>query len=195
MGFFCAMVGDVPIATTFAQMAMPWAWLAAMVGLFRSWEAKQAALDGLLVLLTANLTYFVVRVAGRMIVTGQIDGSDVRFVILWSAICAVVGPAAALLGQSTRSDRSAVVGVALLSAGSVAEPPAWWWHVDRPGPGTAYLIVALVGITFLVIRFFGQRVRIVASLLLVALMVYPIAMGIEAALIVTDQVSKPFRLM
>jgi hypothetical protein len=192
-GIFCALANGDPVASTLAQMAVPWVWVAAFVGYRMARSTKQAALVGGITLLAANVAYFTVgTVFGGL--SGVPLGGGIRFFMLWTSIGLVVGPIAGIIGWWISDEHTALAAVVTLATASVAEPLALWAHIDRLDAHLAYLSVAIVGLTFPVIWFRRTWRKVVKAVALPLALTYPAAVILELILIGLGQISPPMRL-
>jgi hypothetical protein len=194
-GVFCGIANGWPVASTLAQMAVPWVWVAAFAA-YRAAPAStwRAAQLGGVALLAANVAYFAIGLLARSAAGLPLVGG-VRFFALWTTVGLVTGPAGGVLGWWLTSKRWAVAGVAVLAAVSIAEPLALWLHIDHPDAHLAYIGVAAAGF-FFSLAWFRQAWRdtfmAVASVLV---LIYPMAVTLEATLIAFGQISAPMRLI
>jgi hypothetical protein len=193
-GIFCALANGNPVASTLAQMAVPWVWVAAFVGYRMAKSTKTAALLGGISLLVANVGYFTIgTVSGGL--TGAPLGGGIRFFALWTAIGLVVGPIAGVIGWWITAERTALPAVVALATASVAEPLALWAHIDHIDAHLAYVIVAIVGLTVPVMWFRRTWRKAVKAAALVLALTYPTAVTLELVLIGLRQISPPMRLL
>jgi hypothetical protein len=192
-GIFCGLANGYPVASTLAQMAVPWVWVAALVGYRMARSTKKAALLGGITLLTANVAYFTVG-TGSGGVTGAPLGGGIRFFALWTSIGLVIGPIAGVIGWWLTGERTALTAVVSLATASVAEPLALWAHIDHLDAHLAYLSVAIVGLTFPVMWFRRTWRKAVKAVALLLALIYPTAVTLELILIGLRQISPPMRL-
>lgn len=193
-GAFCALGNFWPATTTFVQMAVPWMWVAALVGFRQHGELHRAALAGAVALMAANVAYFAVGAIAILVATNQVVGG-VRFLLVWSAVGLVVGPASAVLGRLLAGDPASLVAAAALATAAVAEPLALWAHVDHLDAHITYVVVALVGVIAPQAITQGSVRRRLISTAWVVIAAYPTAVVLEAVLIALGQVSAPMRLV
>lgn len=192
-GVFCALANGWPIATTLAQMAVPWMWVAAFVGFRFAKDGRRAALVGAVVLLWANLAYFGFSSIGQLVNSGA-TLSGVRFFVLWSIVGLIVGPVAGVLGRSAGARPPYMLGIAALTTASVAEPLALWKHIDHTDAHIAFVIVASIGLTLPFLIRSGLKTSLIGVSLSI-LLAYPLAVVLEVVLIALGQISAPLRLV
>jgi hypothetical protein len=193
-GIFCVLANSYPVASTLAQMAVPWIWVAAFVGYRMASSAKKAALLGGIALLTANVAYLTVGTVARAL-TGAPLGGGIRFFVLWTSIGLVIGPVAGVIGWWLTAERTALTAVVAIATASVAEPLALWAHIDHLDAHLAYLIVAILGLTFPMIWFRRTWRKAVKAVALLLALTYPTAVTLELVLIALRQISPPMRLI
>lgn len=137
-GVFCGIANGWPVASTLAQMATPWIWVAAFVAYRVAGSSKQAALLGGTALLAANLAYFAIGIVARGFSGLPLFGGT-RFYALWTIVGLVVGPVAGVIGRWLNEQRTASAAVVTLATISIAEPLALWltsttsiptWHTS-----------------------------------------------------------------
>lgn len=193
-GLFCGFGNGIPIASTLAQMAVPWVWVAAVAAYRSATTARQAALLGGVALLAANVVYFVVGVFGRG-VSGLSPVDGLRFFALWTPIGLLIGPIAGLVGWWLTRNNTALVAATALAVVSIAEPLALWAHIDHLDAHLAYVAVAIVGFSLPLTRMW-QTPRTAGTAAAMALALsYPVAVVLEAVLIALGQISAPMRLI
>lgn len=194
-GLFCALARALPFGSTLAQMAVPWIWVAALAGLL--WGAddvRRSGLVGAATLLAANLSYFAVGVIARVFSeTSTVSG--VRFLLLWTVIGLMMGPASAIVGRWLRNPVREVMAVTLLATVSVAEPVALWSHINHIDAQVTYVLVAVVGLILPFVWLRPLPRRAVKATALTVTLLYPSAVVLELVLIVLGQVSAPARLI
>jgi hypothetical protein len=175
-------------------MAVPWIWVAAATGYGLAGHARRAVILGALVLVVANLSYFVV---GRVVQAAGVGAlaSGVRFLMVWTGLGLVVGPIAGWLGWRLRDARTAMPSVVLMSTVSIAEPLALWAHIDHVEAHLAYVVVALSGLAFAAVWFRTSPRDAGRALGLALVLAYPAAVVLEAALVALGQISAPLRLI
>lgn len=188
-GVFCGIANGIPVATTLAQMAVPWIWVAAFVAFRVATSTRQAALLGALTLLAANVAY----VGVEYLAPGM--SGQARFFALWTIVGLIVGPVAGVVGRWLTTEEGMFRAVVMLAAVSIAEPLALWAHIDNFDAHLTYLLVAASGITFPLVWFGRDGRKALQSLALSLLLAYPVAVVLEAALIALGQISPPMRLI
>ena len=193
-GIYCALANGVPVASTFAQMAVPWVWVAALVGWRFAQSSKRAALLGGVSLLAANVAYFGVSVIAASISAGYAS-SGIIFFALWAGVGLVIGPISGLLGFFLKVPSHRFLAVALLSSVSIAEPLALWAHIDHVDSHIAYLIVGALGLVLPMTLLGRDRKCLIGAIGIVMLAVYPTALILEVTLIALGQISPPMRLI
>jgi len=194
-GVFCGIANGWPVASTLAQMAVPWVWVAAFAA-YRTAPAgtPQATRIGGVTLLAANVAYFAVGLLARS-ATGLPLVGGIRFFVLWATVGLVTGPVAGVLGWWLTSMRRGVAAVAVLAAVSIAEPLALWMHIDHLDAHVAYIGVAAAGFSFSLAWFRQMRRATFMTVASVLVLIYPIAVVLEATLIAFGQISAPMRLV
>lgn len=192
-GVFCGIANGWPVASTLAQMAVPWVWAAALAGYRAAATGRQAAVLGGVTLLAANVGYFAIGMLARNI-AGLSPVYGIRFFVLWTAVGLVIGPVAGVVGWWLTTARAGV-GVVALAIVSIAEPLALWAHLDHFDAHLAYVAVAGAGLAFPLVwfrRVWRTAATAVASALVLA---YPAAVTLEVVLIALGQISAPMRLI
>lgn len=193
-GVFCGVANGWPIATTLAQMAVPWVWAAALVGYLAAASTRQAALLGAVTLLAANVAYFVVGGIAREL-AGLSAVGGIRFFVMWTTLGLIVGPIAGAVGAWLTAERTSLFAATALATISVAEPLALWAHIAHADARVAYVLVAAVGLVVALVRLqrgSGSRAR---TLGVVIGLTYPTAVALEVTLIALGQISAPLRLV
>lgn len=193
-GAFCGLTNGLPIATTLAQMAVPWMWVAALVGYRYARDGRHAALLGGVVLVWANVAYFGLGTAAQVIDGVSVLGG-VRFFILWSAVGLLVGPMAGFIGWSANRRPPRVPAIAALAAVSLAEPLALWFHINHVDAHITYVVVALAGLLLPLLWIRTWARKALAALAIAIAAAYPLAVVLEIVLIALGQVSAPLRLV
>lgn len=193
-GIICGLANGVPIASTLAQMAVPWIWVAAFVGYKLARTVKRAAVLGGLTLLVANVAYFGVGAIWGL-VSESAAGGDVRFLVLWTTVGLVIGPVAGMVGWWLNTQRMNFAAVGMLSTISIAEPLALWAHINHTDAHIAYLGVAIAGLAFSCLFHRGDWRRAFRAVMLTVALTYPAAVVVEATLIALNQISSPMRLI
>lgn len=193
-GVFCGIANGWPVASTLAQMAVPWIWVAALVGHRAGSGTKQAAVLGGVTLLAANVSYFAVGLlAAGFSDSALVDGF--RFFALWASVGLVIGPISGVVGWWLTAERTAFIAVVSLATVSVAEPLALWPHLDHVDARIAYIILAIGALTFPMIWFRRKWRGAFKAVALVIVLTYPSAVALEAVLIAFQQISPPMRLV
>lgn len=193
-GLLCGIGNGVPVATTLAQMAVPWIWVAAFVAYRAANSGRLAALLGGITLLAANVAYFAVgSIAGGY--TGLPLVGGLRFFALWATVGLVIGPIAGVVGWWLTVQRTSFVAVVTLATVSIGEPLALWTHIIHFEAHLAYLCVAAAGFAFPLIWFHREWRPALKALALMIILTYPTAVFLEATLIALDQISPPMRLV
>lgn len=193
-GVFCGVANGWPVATTLAQMAVPWIWVAAFVAYVAGSATRQAALLGGVTLLAANVAYFVVGGVARE-VAGVSAVGGLRFFVLWTTLGLIVGPIAGVAGAWLAAERTGLPAAVALATVSVAEPLALWTHIAHADARVAYALVAAIGVAVPLMRYHrgsGSRAR---ALAVVIGLTYPTAVALEVTLIALGQISAPLRLV
>ena len=192
-GAFCGVGNGWSVVSTLAQMAVPWLWIAAIVGYRCADGARHAAQIGVATLVSANVAYFAVGAIARLL-SGEAPIGGVRFLVVWTSVGLVVGPAAGMIGRWLTAERTSLPAAAALAAASIAEPLALWAHIDHLDAHLTYLVVAAVGITIPVIRLRAAPRRSLRATAVALAVGYPAAVIIEVALVALGQISAPIRL-
>jgi len=194
-GVFCGIANGWPVASTLAQMAVLWVWVAAFAA-YRTAPASttQAAWIGGVTLLAANVAYFAVGLLARSAAGLPLVGG-IRFFVLWATVGLATGPVAGALGWWLMSRRRAVAAVAVLAAVSIAEPLALWMHIDHLDAHLAYIGVAAVGSSFSLVWFRQAWRDAFLAVALMLVLIYPMAVALEATLIAFGQISAPMRIV
>lgn len=193
-GVLCALANGVPVASTLAQMAVPWIWVAAWIGYRLAGTARRAALHGGLALLAANIAYFGVGM-GWGLLSANAAGGDVRFLVLWTGVGLIAGPLSGTVGWWIANQPTMFLPVVSLATVSVAEPVALWAHIDHLDAHIAYVGVVFVGVMLPLLAFTQERLRGLRAVLLTVALAYPAAVVLEATLIALGQISSPMRLL
>ena len=193
-GLFCAFA-RFPIGSTLAQMAVPWLWVAVTAGyLWGTDELRRTALIGGVVLLSANFVYFGAAGVARAIIGDPVT-SGLRFLVIWTTIGLVLGPASAVVGRGLKAPARQLAAATLVAAVSMAEPLALWAHIDHNDAHITYVIVAVAGLVLPFVLFRDRMGLGIRSSVLALAAVYPLAVVLEFALILLGQVSAPARLL
>ncbi len=193
-GVLCAVGNQWSVTSTFVQMAVPWLWVAAVVGFRSARGVRGAAVAGAATLTSANVVYFAVGAIASL-VSDQQALANPRFLLVWTAVGLIMGPTAAVLGRLSASASAAPFALLALAAASMAEPLALWGHIDHVDAHITYSVVALVGLSIPVaVSATPMRKRwgLTASAVLVT---YPVALLLEVVLIGLGQISAPVRLI
>ncbi len=193
-GLFCAFARP-PIGSTLAQMAVPWLWVAAAAGyLWGTDELRRTALIGGVALLSGNFGYFGVAAVARAI-AGDPVISGLRFLVIWTTIGLVIGPASAVLGRGLKDPARQLAATTVFAAVSMAEPLALWAHIDHIDARITYVTVAATGLVLPFVLFRDRMGLGIRSSVLALAALYPLAVVLEITLIVLGQVSAPVRLL
>jgi hypothetical protein len=193
-GAFCGIANGWPVASTLAQMAAPWIWVAAFVAHRAAGNTRQAALLGGIALLAANIAYF----AGGIVLpafSGLPLVGGIRFFALWTTLGLVIGPVAGIIGWWLTTARWAFTAVATLATVAIAEPLALWVHIDHIDSHLAYLGVAAASLAFPVVWYRRRWRKAVKAMAVVLVLTFPTAVLLEATLIALRQISPPMRLI
>jgi hypothetical protein len=193
-GVFCGITNGWPVASTLAQMAAPWIWVAALVAYQAAGSSKHAALLGGVALLAANVAYFAVGFVARGFSGLPLLGG-IGFFALWTTVGVVMGPVAGVIGWRLTTHRTAFAAVVTVATVLMAEPLALWVHIDHFDSHLAYLSVAAAGLALPLIWFRRQWRQAVKGVALVLVLTYPAAVILEATLIALRQISAPMRLI
>lgn len=192
-GVFCGIANGWPVASTLAQMAAPWIWVAALVAYRASGGSRQAALLGALALLAANASYFAVGSIARGL-SGLPPVGGIRFFAMWTTLGLVIGPVAGIVGWWL-TQRTAFAAIVTLATVSIAEPLALWAHIDHFDAHLAYVGVATAGMALPLILYRRHWTKAVRAVALALFLTYPTAVILEATLIALRQISAPMRLI
>ncbi len=133
LGLFAAFADRSIVTTSLGQMVTPWVLVAAFAGWRSRASLPGAAVEGGLALVVANGAYYVATVLLTSVQTP-------RFLVLWTAIGLVVGPAAAVTGRLAGSgpDRLRLLATVALAAVPIAEGVVLWGHIDHPEAHATY---------------------------------------------------------
>lgn len=193
-GVFCGVANGIPVATTLAQMAVPWIWVAALVAYRLASSIRQGALLGAVTLLAANITYLGIGFISREL-SAQTETAGLGFFLLWATVGLIIGPIAGVLGRWLSTEPDSFRAVVMLGTVTIAEPLALWAHIDHIDAHLTFVLVATAGVAFPLVWFSKDRRKALSSLGLVVVLTYPVAVALEATLIALGQVSAPMRLI
>lgn len=175
LGLFCAVAHLTPATSTVGQMVAPWVLLAALAGALSRHGPTRAAVNGGVALVVANAAYYLL----GSVIHGV---STPHYWVMWTAVGAIVGPAAGLIGWHTRCGRQRfrVAGAAALAAVCVAESIVLWGHIAHTDARLTYAAIALAGalLPVVVLRSDAARLRVWSTALAVAFVV-PLAVTFE----------------
>lgn len=178
-----------------AQMAVPWLWVAAAAGyVWGADELRRNALIGGATLVSGNFVYFGVAVVARAI-AGDPAISGFRFLVIWSTIGLIMGPASAVVGRGLKNPDRKLAAATMLAAISMAEPVALWAHIDHRDAHITYIIVAAAGLGIPLMLFRDRVGQGIGASALALAALYPLAVVLELTLILLGQISAPARLI